>query len=48
MHLMWITIRGLPLLPWEVAQTLNVRARDRLLHLGFRDLVLVDITNVID
>jgi hypothetical protein len=42
MHLRRITARGLPLLPWVVAQALNVRARDLLLHPGFRDLVLLN------
>jgi hypothetical protein len=42
MHLRWITARGLPLFPWVVVQALNVRARDLLLHPGFRDLVLLN------
>jgi hypothetical protein len=42
MHLRRITASGLPLLPWVVAQALNVRARDLLLHPEFRDLVLLN------
>jgi hypothetical protein len=42
MHLRRITARGLPLLPWVVAQALNVHAQDLLLHPGFRDLVLLN------
>jgi hypothetical protein len=37
-----ITARGLPLLPLVVAQAVNVRAQDLLLHPGFRDLVLLN------
>jgi hypothetical protein len=43
MHLRWISLRGLPLLPWEVAQALNIHARDLLLHPGLRDLVLFNL-----
>jgi hypothetical protein len=37
-----ITARGLPLLPWVVAQVLNAHAQDLFLHPGFLDLVLLN------
>jgi hypothetical protein len=42
MHLRRITARGLPLLPWVVAQALNTHTQDLLLHLGFWDLMLLN------
>jgi hypothetical protein len=42
MHLRRIPVRGLPLLPWVVAQALNTHTQDLLLHLGFWDLMLLN------